>query len=206
VADYVPTFIGSVMKHIACTPNKNFDEAAYDRGVIEPASRIRKLQEILGEERPSDLQMREVMALLLTIFETKFVDMEEREDRVRETLDRLECHDVFPNLLPLPEGLSEQFAQLGLEPDADPLAEIKKEGSADAAGPATDETDAAKNAGSSADADLTDSAPSNGELGSDATYGSGNAAANEELAESITSRESNSEGSKPSTTDRDNDS
>ncbi len=101
MADYVPTFLGSVMKCIACTPNKNFDDAAYERGVIEPARKIRKLQEELGDQRPSDEQMREVMTLLLTIFETKMVDWDEREDRIRETIERNNLHDVFPDILPL---------------------------------------------------------------------------------------------------------
>lgn len=101
MADYVPTFLGSVMKCIACTPNKNFDDDAYTRGVIEPARRIRKLQEELGDRTPTEEQMREVMGLLLTIFETKQVDWDEREDRVREVLDRNALHGVFPDLLPL---------------------------------------------------------------------------------------------------------
>lgn len=98
---YQPTFLGSVMKAIACTPNKNFDDQAYDAGVIEPARKIRKLWEELGDRRPTDDQMREVMSLLLTIFETKMVDWDEREDRVREILDRNQLHAVFPDLLPL---------------------------------------------------------------------------------------------------------
>lgn len=115
MAEYVPTFLGSVMKAIACTPNKNFDNDAYDKGVIEPAAKIRKLQEELEDQRPSDSQMKEVMILLLTIFDTKMVDMEEREDRIRETLDRTQCHDVFPNLLPLKKDLQSQIEQVGIE-------------------------------------------------------------------------------------------
>ena len=101
MADYTPTFLGSVMKAIACTPNKNFDNDAYDKGVIEPAQTIRKLWEELDDERPTDEQMKEVMDLLLLIFETKMVDMDEREDRVKEILDRNQLHDLFPDLLPL---------------------------------------------------------------------------------------------------------
>lgn len=101
VADYKPTFLGSVMKAIACTPNKNFDDEAYERGVIEPARKIRKLQEELEEQRPSDEQIKEVMSLLLTIFETKQVDVDEREDRIKEILDRNDLHSLFPDLLPL---------------------------------------------------------------------------------------------------------
>jgi [acyl-carrier-protein] S-malonyltransferase len=89
------------MKQIACTPNKNFDNDAYDKGVIEPARKIRKLQEELGDQAPSEEQMREVMDWLLLIFETKMVDWDEREDRVKEVMDRTSTHHVFPNILPL---------------------------------------------------------------------------------------------------------
>ncbi len=89
------------MKAIACTPNKNFDNDAYDKGVIEPAQKIRKLWDELDDKRPTDEQMKEVMDLLLVIFETKMVDMDEREDRIKEILDRNQVHDLFPDLLPL---------------------------------------------------------------------------------------------------------
>jgi len=89
------------MKAIACTPNKNFDNDAYDKGVIEPAQIIRKLWEELDDKRPSDEQMKEMMDHLLMIFETKMVDMDEREDRIKEILDRNQLHDLFPDLLPL---------------------------------------------------------------------------------------------------------
>lgn len=101
MSDYKPPFLGSVLKHIACTPNKNFDNDAYDRGVIEPARRIRQMFEELGEERPSDEQIKEAVSLLLTIFETKMVDMDEREDRLRELFEMHEVTHLFPDLLPL---------------------------------------------------------------------------------------------------------
>jgi len=101
VADYVPSFLGSVMKAVACTPNKNFDDAAYDRGVIEPARKIRRMMEELGDAAPSTEQIREAISLLLTIFETKMVDMDEREDRLREIIELHKLEAVFPDLLPL---------------------------------------------------------------------------------------------------------
>lgn len=101
VTDYKPSFLGAVMKHIACTPNRNFDEADYDQGVIEPAARIRALQQQLNDQRPSDEQIQQVIHWLLGIFETKNVDVDEREDRIRELLDRYELHPLFPDLLPL---------------------------------------------------------------------------------------------------------
>ncbi|MBX3414913.1 MAG: hypothetical protein KF708_19670 [Pirellulales bacterium] len=101
MADYVPSVLGSVMKAVACTPNKNFDDAEYNKGVIEPARRIRRMMEELGDAPPSTAQIREAISLLLTIFETKQVDMEEREDRLREILELHQLEAVFPDLLPL---------------------------------------------------------------------------------------------------------
>ncbi len=116
VTDYKPTFLGSVMKAIACTPNKNFDNDAYDRGVIEPARKIRKLWEELGDENPPPEQMKDVMQWLLVIFETKIVDWDEREDRIKEILDRNQLHDLFPDLLPLKRSDSSEPAA---PPEAD---------------------------------------------------------------------------------------
>lgn len=104
MADYVPSLLGSVMKAVACTPNKNFDDQAYEKGVIEPCRTIRKLHDELGDARPSDEQIKEVIGFLLTIFETKIVDMDEREDRLKEILDLHQLHHLFPNLLPLSKG------------------------------------------------------------------------------------------------------
>jgi [acyl-carrier-protein] S-malonyltransferase len=101
MADYKPPILGSFLKQIACTPNKNFDNEAYERGVIEPARKIRQMYEELGEARPSDEQIKEAMDHLLTIFETKMVDWDEREDRIKELLDLHDLHDLFPDILPL---------------------------------------------------------------------------------------------------------
>ena len=101
MADYQPPILGSVLKHIACTPNKNFDNDAYDKGVIEPARQIRKMYEDLGDARPTDEQIKEAVRLLLVIFETKMVDWDEREDRIKELFDLQGLHALFPDLLPL---------------------------------------------------------------------------------------------------------
>ncbi|MBX7073564.1 MAG: hypothetical protein K1X71_10490 [Pirellulales bacterium] len=101
MADYVPPYFGSILKQIACTPNKNFDNDAYEKGVIQPARRIRQMYEETGEARPSDEQIKEAMDLLLVIFETKMVDWDEREDRVKEVIDLHNLHALFPDILPL---------------------------------------------------------------------------------------------------------
>ncbi|MHC4560396.1 MAG: hypothetical protein ACYS80_24190 [Planctomycetota bacterium] len=99
--DYVPSVLGSIMKAVACTPNRNSDSQTYEQGVIVPARMIRKLWDELGDERPSDEQIREAIEALLLIFETKVVDIEERNERLREIFDLHELHNLYPDLLPL---------------------------------------------------------------------------------------------------------
>jgi [acyl-carrier-protein] S-malonyltransferase len=96
-----PGFLGAVMRHIACTPNANFDDAEYERGVLEPAARIRRLQEEWKEQTPPDDQVRQVVGWLLEIFETKKLPIQEREERLRELFDDYNLHSLFPDLLPL---------------------------------------------------------------------------------------------------------
>jgi hypothetical protein len=94
-------FLDTVLKTIACTPNRNFDPSEYSHRVVEPTRRIRKLSEELGGRRPSDAQIREVMDLLLGILQAKQVDMGERESRIHEILDGGQIRALFPDLLPL---------------------------------------------------------------------------------------------------------
>jgi hypothetical protein len=84
--NYVPTFLGSVQKAIACTPNNNDDTEEYKQEVLPAARRIRQLSEQLGSNQPSTEQIQEVIALLLKIFEIKQVEMAERRERLDEIL------------------------------------------------------------------------------------------------------------------------
>lgn len=101
MSDYTPSVLGSIMKAVACTPNKNPDTQAYEQGVVVPARKIRKLWGELGDERPTDAQIQDAVQGLLEIFETKRVDMKERNDRLREIFDLHNLHTLFPDLLPL---------------------------------------------------------------------------------------------------------
>ncbi len=99
MTDYRPSLLGSVMKAVACTPNRNFDEASYQRGVIEPAQQIRRLQEELGDARPSDEQIRQVIAWLEGILDCKQVDRQERAERLSEIVALHELQALLPHLV-----------------------------------------------------------------------------------------------------------
>lgn len=93
-----PSVFGTIQKIIASTPNANFDEEAYQVGVIEPARALRALAEQLDGEPPTPAQLGEAMAFLRKILETKQVAAEERDDNLRELLDLHDLHAVFPDL------------------------------------------------------------------------------------------------------------
>lgn len=88
-------FYGSVLKAIACTRNRNFDDTEYTRGVIEPSSRIRSLMQARGDGTPTEEEIRETFALLRQIFETKQVDREERQSRMHEIVQANDLHYVL---------------------------------------------------------------------------------------------------------------
>lgn len=93
------SILGSVQKVIASTPNANFDEASYRETVLEPARRIRRLAVELGDGRPDDAQIREVMGLLVGILGSKRVELDEQIDCIRGILDAHDLHGLFPDLL-----------------------------------------------------------------------------------------------------------
>ena len=88
-------FLGSIMKAIACTPNRNFNNESYTRGVIEPTSKIRQLMQEPSDKCLTDNQMKEVLSMLATIFETKMVDMKEREERINDILKLNNLENTF---------------------------------------------------------------------------------------------------------------
>lgn len=78
------SFIGAVMKIIACTPNKNFDNNLYEQQVIEPVRQLRKLSEELGDNQPTIEQMSWAYHVLNNILIAKKLDEDERIDRLKE--------------------------------------------------------------------------------------------------------------------------
>ena len=99
MVNYVPTFLGSVQKAIACTPNNNDDTEAYKQEVLPAARRIRQLSEELNSNEPSTEQIQEVISLLVKIFEVKQVEMPERRERLDEIFSRYGLQNMFPNVL-----------------------------------------------------------------------------------------------------------
>jgi len=97
-----PTFLGTVIKAIACTPNQSFDRASYERDVVAPTRSIRQLVKELDEREPDEAQAREVLEKLRAILEAKKVSPEERDAWMREVLAGSPHGDRLADLVPPP--------------------------------------------------------------------------------------------------------
>ena len=80
-----PSFLGSVLKAVVCTPNTGDDDAAYQREVVAPVKQWRRLWEEAADLSAD--QKSEILAQLVRIFEVKRVDAAEQQDRLKEIAD-----------------------------------------------------------------------------------------------------------------------
>ncbi len=72
-------FFGAVLRAIACTRNDGPEGEAYDKGVIEPARRIRDLEKEVGERPLTQEENARALGWPQTILATKRVTDHERE-------------------------------------------------------------------------------------------------------------------------------
>lgn len=82
-----PTFYGSVLKAVACTPNRNPDDRVYDAEVLPRARRLREAQVALGDGAPTADQMAAALDDLAVILRAKCVAEEEIRDRMQEIVE-----------------------------------------------------------------------------------------------------------------------
>ncbi|MFB9328392.1 ACP S-malonyltransferase [Paenibacillus aurantiacus] len=83
------------------TRNRNWDNAEYERGVLEPYREIAAMQEqldSLGEgAQPTEAQMRRALALLKRILDTKLVPEQEQLRRLRDIVSDTRTEALFPD-------------------------------------------------------------------------------------------------------------
>lgn len=87
------TFLGAVLKEIACTPNANFDPDDYQRRVVEPTRAIRKLDDQAGGADLPAERRREVFETLRSVLDAKQVPPSESEDRLSALAQRFALED-----------------------------------------------------------------------------------------------------------------
>ncbi|MER7505710.1 hypothetical protein AB0L05_38450 [Nonomuraea pusilla] len=72
-------FFSAVLKTIASTRNHGTDPDEHAKGVVEPAARIRAVEEEVGDRPLTSREAGEVLELLETTFRAKRTPGEERE-------------------------------------------------------------------------------------------------------------------------------
>ncbi|MCK4258235.1 MAG: ACP S-malonyltransferase [Halanaerobiales bacterium] len=77
---HVPTVVTRCLAIAVATPNCNWDEKEYAKGVIEPHKKIRKMQEELEKQGldPTVDQMIEALEMLRSVFDTKKLPKKEQ--------------------------------------------------------------------------------------------------------------------------------
>lgn len=83
---YQPAFVGKCMAVAVATRNQNFDEAAYQQGVLQPYQQLKSLHDSLqASQQSADLsQMRQALQWLAQIMTTKAASPSEQQQRLHE--------------------------------------------------------------------------------------------------------------------------
>ncbi|PKM50195.1 MAG: [acyl-carrier-protein] S-malonyltransferase [Firmicutes bacterium HGW-Firmicutes-7] len=95
------TVITKCITTAICTKNRNWDNEAYNKGVVEPYKKVKKLQADLEKEGkdPTLEQMQEALYMLKSVFVTKKVGIDEQVERFNQIFDTAEIHHLFPNFI-----------------------------------------------------------------------------------------------------------
>lgn len=101
-----PNLLGLCLGAAVSTRNTNWDEAAYQRGVIEPYREIQRLFELVEKENrlPEEGEMRKSLTLLREIFNTKGTPADEQNKRFSYILRTTEAEGLFPEYMISAEG------------------------------------------------------------------------------------------------------
>jgi [acyl-carrier-protein] S-malonyltransferase len=97
---HIPTVVTKCLAIAVATPNHNFDNDQYQKGVVEPYSRLRAIQDEIETKgaAPTEEQMREALKLLQGILKTKKVDAREQQEWYDEILEETGTRYLFPDI------------------------------------------------------------------------------------------------------------
>ncbi|MFC5648736.1 ACP S-malonyltransferase [Paenibacillus solisilvae] len=83
-----PSFIGKCLAIAVATKNRNWDNDAYRKGVIEPYQKVKQLAMQLDQTKqaPTREQLAGALLMLRSVFETKRVPHDEQQKRLKQLL------------------------------------------------------------------------------------------------------------------------
>lgn len=96
-----PTVITRCLAIAVCTPNKNWNNDEYHKGVIEPYVKIQKMQEEIENQgkNPTKEQMREALEMLRTVFITKKTSLDEQIERFEQIFSETGTTALFDDFV-----------------------------------------------------------------------------------------------------------
>jgi [acyl-carrier-protein] S-malonyltransferase len=95
--DKRPTLLERCLAMAVCTPNRNFNEEAFENGVIQPYQKIKNMYyQLIDEKKEADAyQMKEAVILLQKIFDTKKVPVYHQRKRFKNLFKETGTEHLF---------------------------------------------------------------------------------------------------------------
>lgn len=96
-----PSVITRCLAIAVCTKNRNWNREEYQKGVAEPYREIQLIQEKLDKtgDKPSIEQMRQALAMLKSVFETKKTPVQEQIERFNQVFDETGTRHLFSEFM-----------------------------------------------------------------------------------------------------------
>lgn len=98
---HIPTIITKCLVAAVSTPNTNWNNDEYEKGVVKPYRRIQEIQEKYAD-RISELDnelKKELLSLLKSIFDTKHLPVEEQNEWFSQILEETGNNYLFPEYM-----------------------------------------------------------------------------------------------------------
>jgi [acyl-carrier-protein] S-malonyltransferase len=97
INDDKPNILTKCIAVAVCTKNSNWDNAEYQKGVVEPYRKIKDMNFELEQsgKKPSVEQMNEALEMLKSVFNTKKTPIEERIERFNEIFMETGTKELF---------------------------------------------------------------------------------------------------------------
>lgn len=94
-------FLSRAMGIAVATRNQNWSEDEYQKGVVEPYTKISQMQEKIEQEnrKATKEEMEEALNMLKQVFETKKVSKDEQEMRLKQLFRDTRTEDLFSGLV-----------------------------------------------------------------------------------------------------------
>lgn len=103
VAEKRPSVVSRSLGIAVCMRNENWDDAEYQKGVIEPYRKIQALGNKLEEEgrEESFEDIKQAIEMLRSVFVTKKVPLEEQKERFTQIFDETKKRHLFDDFAPI---------------------------------------------------------------------------------------------------------